>query len=149
MILLDNILGVTCLDGLLQIDVLEISPHSEDAGIPGQLDCFMFTVQRVVARIEDEHARDPDVRLAKTLLSRSKHKGRQAELWVASEIAWLKKEGQLQPSSSSGSVKGLQRFKQAATRVGHIAGAVMALNKLTMGLKDGVGLFGGCQTYTD
>lgn len=131
---------MACLILLLQIEVLEISPHPEVAGRPAKPDCFMFSVQRVVARIEDEHARDPDVRLAKTLLARSKHKGRQAELWVASEIAWLKKDGQLKPRSNSGEgVKGIQRFKEAATRVGQIASTVMALNKLQMGLKDGVG----------
>lgn len=123
----------------MQIQVLEIDPVAESVGVPAQPDCFMFSVQRVVARIEEEHANDPDVRLAKTLLARSKHKGRQAELWVAGEIAWLKKEGQLKPSSSSGgSLKGIQRFKQAAARVGYIASTVMALNRLTMGLRDGV-----------
>lgn len=98
----------------------------------------MFQVFRVVKKILPGESQDPDVRLGKALLARSRNSGPQEELWIANSIAQLKAKGQLTSLSQAGQVKGVQRFREVAEHVGHVAQVVAKLNKLKLRLNDGV-----------
>ena len=123
----------------VQIAVREISAAEALAGAPADPSNFTFEVHRVVKRLAPDKGADPDIRLAKALLARSRHNGPQEELWIANSIARLKMQGHMAPlEQGSGKLKGAQRFKEVATHVGHIAQAVAQLNKLKLRLNDEV-----------
>jgi hypothetical protein len=124
----------------LQIEVQEISTDPCVAGNLADTQHFMFQVFRVVKKFSPEESEDPDVRLAKVLLSRSRNAGPQEELWIANSIAQLKAQGQLESLSQGQQVKGVQRFREIAEHVGHVAQVVAQLNKLKLRLNTGVSL---------
>jgi hypothetical protein len=122
----------------LQIEVQEISADPSIGGGLADKQHFMFQVFRVVKKISPGESEDPDVRLAKVLLSRSRNAGPQEELWIANSIAQLKAHGQLASLSQGRQVKGVQRFREVAEHVGHVAQVVAQLNKLKLRINDGV-----------
>jgi hypothetical protein len=125
-----------CSCGALQIAVREISADLAIAGAPAEPSSFTFEVRRVVHRLSLDE--DPDVRLAKALLARSRHNGPQEELWIANSIARVKEQGRLAPLDKEVKHKGMKRFRAVAAHVSHIAQAVAQLNKLKLRLNDGV-----------
>lgn len=122
----------------MQIEVREISADQSIIGNAADAQHFMFKVFRAVKKISPGESQDPDVRLGKALLARSRNAGPQEELWIANSIAQLKAQGQLSSLSQAGHVKGVQRFKEVAEHVGHVAQVVAQLNKLKLRLNDGV-----------
>lgn len=129
-----------CMNGSnnLQIEVREVSADPNIAGNAADKQHFMFQVFRVVKKIMPGESQDPEVRLGKALLARSRNAGPQEELWIANSIAQLKAQGQLGSLSQDGQVKGVQRFREVAEHVGHVAQVVAQLNKLKLRLNDGV-----------
>jgi hypothetical protein len=125
----------------LQIEVEELGAGPNMPSSPADRQHFMFQVFRVVKKVLPEHSQDPDVTLAKALLARSRHAGPQEELWIANSIAKLKAQGELASLSQGGTVKGVQRFREVAAHVGHVAQVVTQLNKLKLRINDGVSFF--------